>query len=61
MIQSNSQIFTDAVFGVGTDATSEELAAQDLATQEQVLGSSSFSNLATKLPRVPSNQRIAKD
>lgn len=61
MIQSNSQIFTDRVFGTGTDATSSELAARDLSTQEQYLGSSSFTNLSTRLPRIPSNQRVAKD
>lgn len=61
MIQSNSQIFTDRIFGTGTDATASELVARDLTTQEQYLGSSSFTNLSTRLPRVPSNQRVAKD
>jgi len=61
MIQSNSKIFTDALFGTGTDMTASELAQKNLTTQQEYLASSSYSNLNTKLPVVPSNQRIAKD
>ena len=61
IVQSNSQIFTDRVFGTGTDEPIENLITKNLETQEVYLGSSSYSNLNTKLPRLPSNQRIAKD
>jgi hypothetical protein len=59
-IESNSKIFTDTVFGVGTDQTSTDLVAKDTNTQETYLSSSSYSNMSTRLPRVPSNQRVAK-
>lgn len=58
--QSNSQIFSNSIFGTGTDKTSIELINTDLTTQETYLSSSSYSNMSTKLPRVPSNQRVAK-
>jgi hypothetical protein len=58
--QSNSQIFSNTVFGLGTDMTTGELTAIDMAAKETYLASSSYSNLSTKLPTVPSNQRIAK-
>lgn len=58
--QSNSQIFTNTVFGTGTDKTINELTSIDTTTQETYLASSSYSNMSTQLPRVPSNQRIAK-
>jgi|688.fasta_scaffold265450_2 hypothetical protein len=61
MIQSNSKIFTTTLFGVGTDQTSSDLVNKDLSTQQEYVGSSTFSNLSTSLPRVPSNQRVAKD
>lgn len=61
MIQSNSKIFTSSLFGLSTNQTSTELVEKNRSTQEQYLGSSSFSNLGTRFPRIPSNQRIAKD
>jgi hypothetical protein len=61
MIQSNSKIFTDTVFGTGTNQVSTDLIEKNLETQQKYLGSSSYSNLSTRLPVVPSNQRIAKD
>jgi hypothetical protein len=61
MIQSNSKIFTTTLFGVGTNDTGGNLASKNLTTQQEYLGSSGISNLGTQLPRVPSNQRIAKD
>ncbi len=61
MIQSNSKIFTTTLFGTSTNQTSTDLASKNLATQEEYLGSSGISNLGTRLPRVPSNQQIAKD
>lgn len=60
MIQSNSKIFTNAVFGTSTNLTAPELVENDRLTQEKYLSSSNFSNLGTRLPRVPSNQRVAK-
>lgn len=61
MIQSNSKIFTTALFGSSTDQTITDLADKNLSTQEIYLGSSGISNLGTRVPRVPSNQKIAKD
>lgn len=61
MIQSNSKIFTTTLFGVGTNDTTGNLVTKNLTTQQEYLGSSGISNLGTRLPRVPSNQRIAKD
>lgn len=60
-MESNSKIFTDTVFGLGTDATTNELVEKDRSTQETYLETSTYSNLGTKPPRVPSNQRVAKD
>lgn len=61
MIQSNSKIFTNTLFGTGTNQVVTDLVGKNLETQQKYLGSSSFSNLSTRLPIVPSNQRIAKD
>ena len=61
MIQSNSKIFTTALFGIGTNDTTGNLVNKNLTTQQEYLGSSMISNLGTRLPRVPSNQRVAKD
>lgn len=58
--ESNSKIFTDTVFGLSTDATSAALVEKDRSTQETYLSSSSYSNMSTRVPRVPSNQRVAK-
>jgi hypothetical protein len=61
MIQSNSKIFTTAVFGLGTNETSANLVNKNLSTQQEYLSSSKVSNLGTRLPQLPSNQRVAKD
>jgi hypothetical protein len=61
MIQSNSKIFTTALFGTSTNDTSGNLVSKNLTTQQEYVGSSVISNLGTRLPRVPSNQRVAKD
>lgn len=61
MIQSNSKIFTTSLFGTGTDQAVTELVDKNLSTQQNYLGSSGISNLGTRIPRVPSNQKIAKD
>ena len=61
MIQSNSKIFTTALFGNGTNNTVDNLANKNLTTQQEYLGSSGISHMGPILPRVPSNQRVAKD
>lgn len=61
MLQSNSKIFTTTLFGTGTDLDVEELVAKNLETEEKYLGSSSISNMGTRLPTLPSNQKVAKD
>lgn len=61
MLSSNSQIFTTSIFGTGTDKDAGELASKNLETQQKYLGSSAISNMGTKLPTLPSNQKIAKD
>ncbi len=60
-LESNSKIFTDTVFGVGTNQSAADLTEKDRTTQETYLASSSYSKLSTRVPRVPSNQRVAKD
>lgn len=61
MIQSNSKIFTTTLFGTGTNDTTGNLVSKNLTTQQEYLGSSGISNMGTILPKVPSNQRVAKD
>ncbi len=61
MIQSNSKIFSTTLFGSGSEDTAANLVTKNLLTQEEYLNSAVTSNLGTKLPKVPSNQRIAKD
>jgi hypothetical protein len=61
MIQSNSKIFTTALFGTGANDTTGNLANKNLITQQEYLGSSGISHMGTRLPRIPSNQRVAKD
>jgi len=59
--QSNSTIFTTRIFGNSTNETSDSLSSKNLQTIEEYLSSSEISNLGTKLPTLPSNQKIAKD
>ena len=61
MLQSNSQIFTTSIFGTGTDKVAEDLVSKNLETQQNYFGSSPVSNMGTKLPILPTNQKIAKD
>lgn len=58
---SNSAIFTNTVYGVSSGDISANLAAKAKTTKEEYLGSYSGSNLRTIMPKVPSNQRVAKD
>jgi hypothetical protein len=60
-MESNSKIFSSSVFGNSSGVTAAELSENNRKTQEKYLGSSTASSLSTRLPRVPSNQRIAKD
>lgn len=61
MIQSNSKIFSTSLFGLSTNQDAASLVEKDLNTMVEYLQSSGISNMGTKLPRVPSNQRVAKD
>ena len=61
MLQSNSKIFTTAIFGTGTDRDVSELVEKNIDTEQKYLASSATSNMGTKRPVVPSNQKIAKD
>lgn len=61
MIQSNSKIFTTSLFGTGTNDIAKNITNKNLSTQQEYLASSGISNLGTRLPRIPSNQRVAKD
>lgn len=58
---SNSAIFSSSIFGNSSGATAAELAAKEIETQKTYLTKASEATLRTKLPKVPSNQRIAKD
>jgi hypothetical protein len=60
MIQSNSKIFTTTLFGKSTGDIAANLSNKNLTTQETYLSSSGISNMGTRLPKLPSNQRIAK-
>jgi hypothetical protein len=60
-MDSNSKIFTTTVFGNSSSYTREELAALQTQTQETYLLQSGIANMRAKLPKVPSNQGIAKD
>ena len=60
-MSSNSSVFTDTVFGTGSGQTAAQLTAQGLAVQEAYLATSSASSMNTQIPKVPSNQRVAKD
>lgn len=62
MLQSNSKIFSTSLFGTGTNDIAANLVSKNLTTTEKYLDSSGgISNMGTMRPRVPSNQRIAKD
>ena len=58
---SNSTIFSSTVFGNSSSLTKEELIAKDMSTVELYMKEYSDSSLRTQIPRVPSNQRVAKD
>jgi hypothetical protein len=58
---ANSEIFTSTVFGTSSGMTAKEMSDKNRTTQESFLAQNSASSLRTQMPRVPSNQRIAKD
>ena len=58
---SNSTIFSSTVFGNSSSLTKEELIAKDMSTVELYMKEYSDSSMRTQIPRVPSNQRVAKD
>ena len=58
---SNSTIFSSTVFGNSSALTKEELIAKDMSTVELYMKEYSDSSMRTQIPRVPSNQRVAKD
>jgi len=60
-MDSNSKIFTTTVFGNSSSYTREELAVLQTQTQETYLLQSGIANMRATLPKVPSNQGIAKD
>jgi hypothetical protein len=60
-MDSNSKIFTETIFGVSSGSTAEVLASNDRNTQEKYLNSGALSSMSTRVPRVPSNQKIARD
>lgn len=61
MLQSNSKIFTTTIFGTGTDKSVNELVEKNLEIEQKYLSSSPISHMGTKLPIIPSNQKVAKD
>ena len=60
-MESNSKIFSSSVFGNSSGLTADQISENNRKTQEKYLGSSVASSLSTRLPRVPSNQRVARD
>jgi len=60
-MKTNSTIFTTTIFGNSSGLTKEELVDKDTSTIETYLSNFSDSTLRTKVPIIPSNQRVAKD
>lgn len=58
---SNSSIFISSTFGYSSGKSVTELIDTDRSTQEKYLQQSPNNKMDVSLPRVPSNQRIAKD
>lgn len=59
ILSTNSQIFSTTVLGVNSGDTASNTSSRVRQVQEDYLKSSIVSNLGTKLPIVPSNQRKA--
>ena len=60
-MKTNSAIFTTTIFGKSSGMTKEDLVNKDLNTIETYTNNFRDSNLRIKIPKIPSNQRIAKD
>ena len=58
---SNSQIFTNTVFGKSSGLTQEELNQKNTETIELVYQERIISKMSNRQPTVPSNQQLAKD
>ncbi len=58
---SNSQIFTDSVFGVSSGQSAVDISANDTATIERMYQEYPLVKMNATQPTVPSNQGIAKD
>ena len=58
---SNSQIFTDNVFGVSSGKSAVDLSVNDTTTIEQAYQENPLVKMNVTQPTVPSNQGIAKD
>jgi|TARA_R110000822_G_scaffold50126_1_gene131193 uncharacterized protein (UPF0128 family) len=61
MTTSNSAIFSSTIFGNSSGKTAAELTAIDTETQEAYFKQGTSYKIESKVPSVPSNQRIAKD
>jgi|TARA_R110000803_G_scaffold76700_2_gene141403 hypothetical protein len=61
MTISNSAIFSSSIFGESTSNTASELTSIDTTTQENYFAQGTAYKIESKLPSVPSNQRVAKD
>lgn len=57
---SNSQPITSSYYGQGSGRTREELNQNAVSTTETLLGQQVITKLNGILPKVPSNQKIAK-
>ena len=58
---SNSEIFSSTVYGNTSGLTKEQLIELQNRTQELYFSDLSLTTLRTRLPIMPSNQKIAKD
>jgi hypothetical protein len=58
---SNIIIYDNKYFGNILSSRYSMVVNKNLITQQEYLGSSGISNLGTRLPQIPSNQRVAKD
>lgn len=60
-MESNSKIYSSSLFGRSSGLTATELAQKNTSTIETAILKSGGTKMNNVLPRVPSNQDIAKD
>jgi hypothetical protein len=60
-MESNSKIYTTTLFGLSSALTAHELANKNTSTIETAILDHGTIKMNNILPRVPSNQNIAKD